>query len=72
MQDPQALQQFRLFVAGRADLVARLRRIEDMDAFIDAVVAAGAEAGFHFDVEDVASALRVGQRLWLSPWAPIL
>jgi hypothetical protein len=72
MQNPQALQEFRLFVAGRADLVARLRPLEDMDAFVHNVVAAGAEEGFVFDAEDVAAALRVGQRLWLSPWAAVL
>ncbi len=72
MQNPQALQEFRLFVGGRADLVARLRPIDDIDAFIRDVVAAGVEQGFIFDAEDVASALRVGQRLWLSPWATVL
>jgi len=72
MQNPQALQEFRLFVAGRADLVARLRPLEDMDDFAHNVVAMGAEAGFVFDAEDVAAALRVGQRLWLSPWAAVL
>ncbi|QGM46350.1 GNAT family N-acetyltransferase [Methylocystis heyeri] len=72
LSGPDALQQFRLFVAGRAELAERLLPFEEIDAFVSEAVAVGAEYGFVFDVEDVMAALRLGQQLWLMPWAPVV
>ncbi|MFY9628031.1 MAG: hypothetical protein WAK03_07750 [Methylocystis sp.] len=72
MRDPDALQRFRLFVAGREDLVERLLPVEEPEAFVIEVVAVGAEHGFMFDADDVTAALREGQRLWLAAWTPVV
>jgi hypothetical protein len=72
MRDPDALQQFRLFVAAREDLTERLLPFEESATFVSEVVAAGAEHGFVFDADDVTAALQVGQQLWLAPWTPVV
>lgn len=71
MLDPNALNEFRYVVLGRAELVERLLPIGDIDGFVAAVVAAGAENGFRFDAEDVTAALRAGQMAWLSHWSAV-
>jgi ribosomal protein S18 acetylase RimI-like enzyme len=72
LSGPDALQQFRLFVAGRAEVAERLLPFQETEVFVSAVVAVGAEYGFVFDAEDVMAALRLGQQLWLMPWAPVV
>ncbi len=72
MRDPDALQQFRLYVATREDLIERLLPFEETATFVSQVVAAGAEHGFVFDADDVTTALHVGQQLWLAPWTPLV
>jgi hypothetical protein len=46
-------------------LLAGLRRHGDAEAFIEAVVQAGARSGFRFGPEDVRSAMQAGRRAWI-------
>jgi len=50
------------------DLARTLRSLCDLDAFIAAALALGAEQGLHFTREDVRAAMRNGRRQWREPW----
>jgi hypothetical protein len=53
-------------VVSDPDLVARLRPVLDRDAFIGATIALARERGFEFDRPEIETAMREGQRVWLS------
>ena len=59
---------FRDLVLRDATLQEALRPPLRDDAFIEAVVRAGAERGFAFTTEDVREAMRASRRTWLERW----
>lgn len=62
------LEQFRRIVWQDAMLQERLLETLDAEAFLRLVVQLGQERGCHFTIEDVATALRAGQRVWIERW----
>lgn len=61
-------EKFRQLVLREPALQKRLRATTDREAFINETQQAGAEYGYSFTTEDVAEALRAGQRAWIERW----
>ena len=59
---------FRQMVFEDLSLQERLRAVVEREKFLQAVVEAGAERGYHFTVDEAAEEMRRSRRVWLEKW----